>query len=89
MAEKGATQEELAQAKKSLLASYNLRFASTGDISSMLLSMQKFALGKDFLDKRNDYIEAVTLEEVNAAAKKYFRLKPDFVILGNITEEEN
>jgi len=88
MAENGATEAELAQAKKSLLAAYNLRFASIDDISSMLLEMQKFALGKDFLDKRNDYIEAVTLEEVNAAAKKYFREKPDFVNVGYITEEK-
>ena len=88
MAEQGATQEELDKAKKSLISSYNLRFASIDNISDMLLEMQKFALGKDFLNKRNDYINAVTLEEVNAAAKKYFTMKPDFVNIGNVTKEK-
>ena len=48
----------------------------------MLTGMQRYNLGRDFLEKRNDYIKAVTLEEVNAAAKKYFGVTPDFVNIG-------
>lgn len=87
MAVNGVTQEELQLAKDALLASYNLRFASIGHISNMLLGMQKHRLGKDFLEKRNDYIAAVTLKEVNAAAKKYFSAQPDFVTIG-VKEEK-
>ena len=38
----------------------------------MLNEMQKLKLGLDFLQKRNEYIKNVTLEDVNNAAAKYF-----------------
>lgn len=82
MAEKGVNEEELQQAKNALVSSFNLRFASIGGIADMLTGMQKYDLGKDFLEKRNDYIKAVTVQEVNAAAKKYFTVTPDFVNIG-------
>ncbi len=82
MGEKGVTEQELQQAKEALIASHNLRFASTGGIAEMLTAMQKYKLGIDFLEKRNDYLREVTLEQVNAAARKYFGQIPDFVIVG-------
>lgn len=68
----GFREEELRAAKNYLTASYNLRFASLAGIAEMLAYMQKYGLGADFLQKRNDYVEAVTLEQLNQAAKKYF-----------------
>ena len=68
----GFGEEELRAAKNYLTASYNLRFASLAGIAEMLAYMQKYGLGADFLQKRNDYVEAVTLEQLNQAAKKYF-----------------
>lgn len=88
LAQEGISQQELDAAKKSLLASYNLRFAAIDDIAAMLTMMQKFKLGADFLDKRNDYITEVSLLEVNAAAKKYFNNLPDIVYIGAITSED-
>jgi len=79
MAQEGISDKELQQTKESLISSFNLRFASISGIASMLTGMQQYNLGRDFLEKRNDYIKAVTLDEVNAAAKKYFGTKPDFV----------
>lgn len=55
-----------------MTASYNLRFASLPDIAATLVAMQKENLGRDFLQKRNDYVNAVTLDDVNTAAAKYF-----------------
>ena len=69
---KGVSAAEVEQAKNFLTASYNLRFASIGNIADILTAMQKYRLGQDFLQKRNSYIEAVTVDEVNAAAAKYF-----------------
>lgn len=89
MAKKGVSEEELQQAKRALISSFNLRFASIGGIAEMLVGMQKYNLGRDFLEKRNDYIKAVTIREVNAAAKKYFTTKPDFVNIGVEKEEKN
>ena len=34
--------------------------------------MQRDNLGRDFLQKRNDYVRAVSVEQVNAVAAKYF-----------------
>ena len=82
MAEDGVSKEELQQAKDALVYSFNLRFASISGIASMLTGMQQYNLGRDFLEKRNDYIKGVTQAEVNAAAKKYFGVTPDFVNIG-------
>ena len=68
----GVSAEELAQAKDYLVASYNLRFASIASIADILTAMQKYNLGLDFLQKRNDYVQQVTQEQVNNAARKYF-----------------
>ena len=87
MSQEGVSALELQQAKESLISSFNLRFASIGGIAAMLTGMQKYNLGRDFLEKRNDYIEAVTLEEVNAAAKKYFKGTPDFINIDVKTKE--
>ena len=72
MGQKGVSEKELAEAKNYLLSSYNLRFASLGGISAMLAYMQRDNLGIDFLQKRNDYIRNIKIEDVNRAAKKYF-----------------
>lgn len=87
-AKKGVTSAELEAARNYLLASYNLRFASTDGISDMLVSMQYYGLGRNFLQKRNDYIRAVTLDEVNAAAAKYFGVFPIEMTIGDLAELE-
>ena len=88
MALKGVSNEELALAKKSLIDSFNLRFADISGVSNMLVFMQKYNLGIDFLQKRNDYIRNVTTAEVNDAAARYFGAQPDFVTIGNNKEEK-
>lgn len=86
MGNNGISAKELELAKKSLIDSFNLRFAETSALADMLVLMQKHNLGTDFLDNRNDYIQNVGLEQVNAAAKKYFSVLPDFITIGK--EEE-
>lgn len=82
MAKFGISEQELEKAKKSLIDSFNLRFADIGVVSNILVAMQKYNLGIDFLQKRNDYIRDIKLEDVNAAAEKYFSFEPDFVTIG-------
>lgn len=81
-AEKGISKKELSAAKDYLLASYNLRFKSTLELSNMLNQMQKSKLGLDFLQKRNDYVRNVTLKQVNEAVAKYFNNLPNEVVIG-------
>ena len=89
MAEGTIQKEELDQVKENMLTSFHLRFTSTQAISDMLLYMQKENLGIDFLQKRNDYIKNVTLEDVNRVSKKYFKTKPSFITIGKENERND
>ncbi len=85
MGQNGVTQKELDEAKNYLISSYNLRFASIADIADILVYMQKDNLGLDFLKKRNEYVKAVRLEDVNRVSKKFFSEKNlIFVTIGNL-----
>ena len=68
MKEKGVSQEELDNAKSYLTGAFPLRFTSLGNLSGMLVGMQKEDLGMDFLDRRNSLVDAVTLDDVNRVA---------------------
>ena len=68
----GATANELADAKTYLTGSFPLNFDSTVKIASTLNGFQRVGLGVDYVAKRNGLINAVTIAQVNAAAKKYF-----------------
>jgi len=83
MADKGVTEEELVAAKKYLTGAYPLRFDGNGRIANLLVGMQMQGLPIDYPKTRNDRLNAVTIEEVNAVAK--WLLKPDalrFVVVG-------
>jgi zinc protease len=64
--------EELADAKTYLTGSFPLRLTSNDQIASMLVSMQVDDLGIDYLERRNGYIEAVTLEDVRRVARRLY-----------------
>lgn len=90
MGAEGITAQELQAAKNYLQSSYNLRFADIGTLSAILAHMQREKLGTDFLQKRNQYIEDVTLERVNDVARKYFSPNRLLIIsLGNTKQERN
>ena len=72
MAKDGPTAEELEAAKTYLTGSYPLRLTSSGRIASMLVGIQLDNLGIDYVDKRNGYIEAVTLEDARRVAKRLY-----------------
>ncbi len=73
MASGGVTAAEIADAKTYLTGSFPLRFTSNGRIARMLVGIQIEGLGIDYLDRRNNLIEAVTLADVNSMAKKILR----------------
>ena len=68
----GPTEVELANAKSYLTGSFALRFDSNAKIANQLLWILQEDLGKDYVDRRNGEIEAVTLEQVKAVAKRLF-----------------
>jgi zinc protease len=71
MADDGPTQKELDEAKAYVTGSYGLRFDTSDKIAGQLIAVQMDGLGIDYFDRRNAEIEAVTLDQVKAAAKKY------------------
>jgi zinc protease len=70
MAEEGPTASELAEAKTYLTGSYALRFDGNATTASQLLGIQRDNLGLDYIATRNARVEAVTLEQVKAQAKR-------------------
>ncbi|MFQ5567871.1 MAG: M16 family metallopeptidase, partial [Paracoccaceae bacterium] len=75
MAAEGITAEELDRAKRYLTGAFPLRFDSNAKIANYLVFMQEENLGIDYLERRNDLIRAVTLEDVKRVAARL--LKPD------------
>ncbi len=84
MADGDISEEELLDAKTYLTGSFPLRLTSNDRIAGLLVSMQVNDLGIDYLDKRNDFIEAVTIEDLKAVAARLY--DPDnllTVVVGN------
>jgi len=89
MANEGVTEEELETAKRYLTGAFALRFDSNAKIARYLAGLQAADLEIDYIDKRNDLVNAVTVEDVNRVAKRI--LKPDelfIVVVGNPTDLE-
>ena len=70
LAEEGPTEEELVETKTYLTGSYPLGFDSNTSIASRLLSIQQDDLGIDYVNRRNDLIDAVTLEDAKRVARR-------------------
>ena len=70
MRDDGLTADELADAKTYLTGSFALRFDSNGKIAKFLIGIQLDDLGIDYIDRRNGYIEAVTLADANRVAAR-------------------
>lgn len=71
MVDKGPTEAELRVAKDYLKGSFALRFDTSTKIARQLLAFQLEGLGIDYINRRNDLIEAVTIEDVRRAAKLF------------------
>jgi len=83
MSDEGMTQEELDSVKTYLTGAYPLRFDGNSEIASILVGMQMTDLPPDYVANRNDYINAVTLEDVNRVAKELLRPEDlHFVVVG-------
>jgi zinc protease len=72
MAEGEVSEAELADAKTYLTGSFPLRLTSNHRIAALLVSMQVNDLGIDYLEKRNGFIEAVTLDDVKRVAARLY-----------------
>jgi zinc protease len=71
-AAEGPTEAEVAKAKSYLIGNYPLRFDSSAEIAGQLLAIQLDELGIDYVNRRNDLIRAITVEDVRRAAARLF-----------------
>jgi zinc protease len=83
LAANGVTAEELAVTKTYLPGEYPLRFDGNAKIAGIMVGMQMIGLPPEYVINRNDYIEAVTLDDISRVAAEL--LRPDdlhFVVVG-------
>lgn len=82
MADEGPTETELRAAKDYLKGAYALRFDTSDKISEQLVGLQVQGRGVEYINTRNDKIEAVTLEDTKRIAKRIFSSPLLTVIVG-------
>jgi len=87
MAEHGATKQELKDAKDYITGSLLLALTSTDAISSTLNSLQRHRLDYNYINNRNDKINAITLKDISRVAKKL--LKAENLITIMVGKPEN
>ncbi|MDG1010640.1 MAG: pitrilysin family protein [Amylibacter sp.] len=83
MAEDGITELELEKAKKYLTGSYALRFDGNAKIARMMAGMQLDGFVPEYINVRNERINAVTIEDIARVARTH--MQPDdlrFLIVG-------
>ena len=84
MREEEVTDEELTQAKESLLNSFVFNFDTKEEVVRRLMTYEYYGYPKDFLQRLRDAVERVTKADIKRVARKY--LRPDKVrilVLGN------
>jgi zinc protease len=81
MGAEGPTAEEVEDAKTYMTGSYPLRFSSTSGIAGTLLGIQLDDLGIDYVNIRNDLVEAVTVEDAQRVARELFRAEDLTVVI--------
>jgi len=78
MADEPVTEAALEDAKRYLTGSYPLRFDTNAAIADQLSGIQFEGLGIDYVDTRNDMVNAVTVEDIARVAKRL--LKTDTLV---------
>lgn len=83
MANDGPTESELQAAKSYLKGSYAVNnLDSSVSIADTLVGLQEAGLDREYIDKRAELIDAVTLDQVKAIAKKLLEAEPAILIFG-------
>ncbi|MEL7429806.1 MAG: pitrilysin family protein, partial [Pseudomonadota bacterium] len=82
----GITQEELEKAKRFTIGSYAINNLDTSrKIARVLVALQTEKLGIDYIDRREQLISNVTLEDVNRVAKRLLSVEPTMVVVAPAT----
>lgn len=83
VAENGVSEEELAKAKTYLIGAYPINnLDSSTAVARTLVELQKDKRGIDYIERRAALIEAVTAEDVKAAAARLLTAEPAILVIG-------
>ncbi len=89
MAKDGVSEAERDAAIGYITGSFPLNMDDSSSIAAYLMAMQRYELGRDYLDKRNSYFEAVTVEQINKVAARLLDTNQLKVVkLGGISADE-
>lgn len=81
MAKDGPTHQELQDAKSYLTGSLPLELTSTSDISGTLNSLQRDGYDADYINQRNNRLNAVTIDDVKRAAARILKTESLVTVL--------
>jgi zinc protease len=74
---------DLANALTYLTGSFPLRLTSNDQVAKTLVQMLIDELGQDYLQRRNDYIAAVTLDDLHRVAARLFQGEMLVAVVGD------
>ncbi len=69
----GIKPDELTDEKSSAIGAFKVSLSTNAGLAEALWNAEFFKLGMDYIDRFPQLIQAVTIEETNAAIRKYFR----------------
>jgi zinc protease len=85
--EQGITRRELDEAVAYLTGRFPLRLETNAGLADILWSMEFYELGPDYIERYADYYRAVTVEQVNDAARRHIHPERATLVLGgNVAE---
>ena len=86
----GITEAEMKNTKSRLIGEYKVQLATTNGLVNQILNIVQRGLDVAFIDKYPDIINALTLDQVNSAVKKYINPdKVDIVVAGSVDAKGN
>ena len=85
IANEGITAEQLSSVKSYLKGTFPAERLETSDqLAGVIGDLEVYGLGKDYIDDLFSRIDAVSLADANAIARKYYKTGDlTFVLLGN------
>ncbi len=88
LAAEGPSDKELDDAKRYVIGAYPINnLDSSASIARTLLEIQRSELGIDYIERRVDEIERVTIDQVREAARRVLTGEPAVLVIGPEAEE--
>ena len=84
----GITEQELLDAKAYYKGSFTRNFTSTVSIANLLNIVQYYDLGKDYFDKRDEIIDNLKLNDINAMIRQKLSSDKLFFVIAGMPEEK-